>query len=214
MAYKYAVFDWDGTLANTYPVISAAYDYVFERLNLPKISYDKLVKITGTLQNKNMLEYVFGERSREAAVFYYDYIEKHHTECLSAVDGAKDLLSFCKDKELELYLLTNKKTKFIQEELLALDFAKYFKKVVAAGEYAEDKPHPIACKALFDNNLPQAKDIVVVGDGVADIKTAQALGGSDCIFINKNNKVQQIKPKYVAENLFEVKNILEKTNNE
>lgn len=64
------------------------------------------------------------------------------------------------------------KTRFIKEELEKLGFSKYFKKVVAAGEYAEDKPHPLACYAVFDNRLPPAGEIVVIGDGEADVKTA------------------------------------------
>lgn len=40
MSIKYVVFDWDGTLADTYPVISAAYDYTFDTLGLPRIPYD------------------------------------------------------------------------------------------------------------------------------------------------------------------------------
>ena len=54
--------------------------------------------------------------------------------------GAEKLLGFCREKGLECYLITNKKTRFIKEELEKLGFGKYFKKVVAAGEYAEDKP--------------------------------------------------------------------------
>lgn len=65
--------------------------------------------------------------------------------------GAEKLLGFCCEKGLECYLITNKKTRFIKEELEKLGFGKYFKKVVAAGEYAEDKPHPLACHAVFDN---------------------------------------------------------------
>ena len=34
MGIKHVVFDWDGTLADTYPVISAAYDYVFKCLDI------------------------------------------------------------------------------------------------------------------------------------------------------------------------------------
>mgnify|MGYP001516059557 CR=1 FL=1 len=62
MKYKYAVFDWDGTLADTYPVISAAYDYTFDKMGLLRIPYDEIKRITSTLQNKDTLGYVFKER--------------------------------------------------------------------------------------------------------------------------------------------------------
>lgn len=70
MKYKYAVFDWDGTLADTYPVISAAYDYTFDKMGLLRIPYDEIKRITSTLQNKDTLGYVFKERRDEAAGYF------------------------------------------------------------------------------------------------------------------------------------------------
>ena len=117
MKYKYAVFDWDGTLADTYPVISAAYDYTFDKMGLLRIPYDEIKRITSTLQNKDTLGYVFKERRDEAAGYFYEYIEKFHTDRLAPMFGAEKLLGFCREKGLECYLITNKKTRFIKEEL-------------------------------------------------------------------------------------------------
>ena len=156
MKYKYAVFDWDGTLADTYPVISAAYDYTFDKMGLLRIPYDEIKRITSTLQNKDTLGYVFKERRDEAAGYFYEYIEKFHTDRLAPMFGAEKLLGFCREKGLECYLITNKKTRFIKEELEKLGFGKYFKKVVAAGEYAEDKPHPLTVPGWFTTRIRQA----------------------------------------------------------
>lgn len=54
MKYKYAVFDWDGTLADTYPVISAAYDYTFDKMGLLRIPYDEIKRITSTCRTKTL----------------------------------------------------------------------------------------------------------------------------------------------------------------
>lgn len=65
MSIKYVVFDWDGTLADTYPVISAAYDYTFDTLGLPRIPYDEVKRITSTLQNKDTLAASSANASRK-----------------------------------------------------------------------------------------------------------------------------------------------------
>lgn len=210
--YRYAVFDWDGTLADTHPVISAAYDYTFEKMKLPAIPRDEIKRITGTLQNKDTLGYIFGERRDEAAGYFYEYMRKFHTERLAPQPGARDLLEFCRESGIECYLITNKKTEFIRKELVALNFSGYFKKVVAAGEYAEDKPHPVACRALFDGNVPPAEEIAVIGDGDADVKTAAALGGADCILYDPEQKYKGGKPTCKISRLIEAKTILEKAN--
>ncbi len=209
MRYKYAVFDWDGTLADTFPVIFSAYDFAFEKLKLKKISPDELKRILSAVQNKDVLGYVFGEYKNEAAEYFYEYVNENHGKNLKPQPGAKELLDFCQRAGVESYLITNKKTKFINQELSLLGFDKYFKKVVAAGEYGEDKPHPLACQALFDYKLPKAEEIVVIGDGEADVKTAQALNGADCIIFDPLHKYKGVSPTYKIDFLNQAEKILE-----
>ncbi|MDO4184246.1 MAG: HAD family hydrolase [Rhodospirillales bacterium] len=209
MKYKYVVFDWDGTLADTYAIISAAYDYAFEKMGLPKMLHDELKRIASTIQNREMLGYIFKGRKDEAAKYFYEYIEKYHTKNLVAQPGARELLDFCKKSGVESYLLTNKKTKFINEELLALGFAGYFKKVVAAGEYEHDKPHPVACYAVFDGKVPQPNEILVIGDGEADALTAKALNGADCLIYDPKQKYKGMVPTYKINRLIDAEAILE-----
>ena len=214
MSIKYVVFDWDGTLADTYPVISAAYDYTFDTLGLPRIPYDEVKRITSTLQNKDTLGCIFGERKQEAADAYYSFIGKHHAAALEAMPGARSVLEYCRKHNITSILITNKKTRFIKEELEKLGFGKYFKKVVAAGEYAEDKPHPLACHAVFDNRLPPAGEIVVIGDGEADVKTAAAFEHdgerAECIIYDPKRKYRGPEPDHKIESLIEAAAILEK----
>lgn len=216
MAIKYIVFDWDGTLADTYPVISAAYEHTFATLNLPPIPYDEVKRITSTLQNKDTLGHIFGARKEEAAKAYYDYINKHHTTKLEAMNGAKELLEYCKKHNIKNYLITNKKTQYIAEEIAKLGFTELFDKVVAAGEYAEDKPHPIATHALFDNKIPPADQILVLGDGEADYKTARTYDSEKqkafCAIYDPKHKYNGSTPDYKIDNLTKLITILEQQN--
>ena len=214
MKHKYVVFDWDGTLADTYPVISAAYDYTFDKLGLLRIPYDEIKRITSTLQNKDTLGHIFKERKDEAARYFYEYIEKSHTARLVPMFGAEKLLEYCRDKGLGCYLISNKKTQYLREEMEKLGFEKYFKKVVAAGEYPEDKPHPAACRAVFGEKLPPADEIVVIGDGEADVKTAETYAHdgrkAKCIIYDPKRKYRGKEPDYKVESLTEAVKILEK----
>ena len=106
---KYMVFDWDGTLADTYPVINSAYAYTFKKMNLPVLSAKEIKEITSSKQNKDIFEYLFGARAAEAKEIYYDYIEKNHCS-LKAMPYAKELLDFCMFNNIRSLLMTNKKT--------------------------------------------------------------------------------------------------------
>lgn len=200
MGIKHIVFDWDGTLADTYPVISAAYNYTFDKLGLPRISYDEIKRITATLQNKDNLTYIFGERKEEAAKFYYEYINVHHAANLEPMPYAKDMVEHCRKLGQKCYLLTNKKTKYVAEEINKIGFNGLFDKVIAAGEFAEDKPHPIATHALFDNKLPETDTILVIGDGEADVKVARTYDHdgkkTKCLIYDPKQKYNGTEPDY------------------
>lgn len=205
MSIKYIVFDWDGTLADTYPVISAAYDYTFDTLGLPRIPYDEIKDITSALQNKDTLSRVFGERKTEAADAYYSFIGQHHAAKLQAMPDAQDLLEFCRLQGLKCFLITNKKYLYADEEIETLGFTEFFDKVIAAGDYPEDKPHPVATHAVFDNNLPPADEIMVIGDGEADVKTARTYDHDGkkafCIIYDSKQKHLRSKPDFIINSL-------------
>lgn len=212
MKIKHIIFDWDGTLADTYPVISAAYDHTFKTLNMPSLSYDEIKRLTSTLQNKDTLGFIFGDRKEEAKTVYYDYIQKHHVNKLRAMPFAKELLEFCKNNHFLTYLITNKKRAYFLEEADKLGFTGFFNKIAAAGDFSEDKPHPAATYALFDNHLPQADSILVIGDGKADFQTARTLDHNGkkalCVIYDPVQKYSDETPDFLVQNLDDIIHIL------
>lgn len=202
MSIKHVVFDWDGTLADTYPVISAAYNHSFDSLGLPRVPYDEIKRITSSLQNRDNLACLFGERKQEASEAYYAFISEHHATKLEAIPQARELLDYCHQQGFKCYLLTNKKTMYVTKEIEKLGFQGLFDKVIAAGQYSQDKPHPVATLALFDEQLPPADEILVIGDGEADVKVARTYDhdykSAQCILYDPNHKYQGEKPDFIV----------------
>ena len=218
MTVRYVVFDWDGTLADTYPVIAEAYKYTFEGLGMAPIEYSEIKRLTSTLANKDMLAFVFGDKKEQAKQLYYSYIEANHKSKLRPVPHAKELLDFCRSKGLKLYLLSNKRRAYLYEEMQYLGFADYFAKIIAAGDCPEDKPNPDTVRALFGDDLPNSEDILVIGDGMADWKTAQdqkkKKKNSRCIIYDPHKNFSQGAPDYVVSDVADVIAILRKEDNE
>ncbi len=134
------------------------------------IPYEEIKEITSSLQNKDVLTHVFGNKKEQASIIFDDYIKQNHLNKLKAIKNAKELLDYCKQNNYKTYLITNKRKNFVLKEIKKLGFEKYFSKIVAAGEYLQDKPSHIATHQLFDNQLPPASSILVIGDGKADVK--------------------------------------------
>ncbi len=215
---KHVVFDWDETLANTYPVISSAYENIFKTLNMPSISYDEIKRITSTLQNKDTLGYIFGDKKEEAKDAYYKYINEHHISKLEMMPNAEKLLRYCMSKNMKCYLITNKRRKIFLEESDEVGFTQFFTNIVAAGDFEEDKPHPSATRAVFLGKKPDADEILVVGDGVADYKVARTYDDADgkkakCVIYDPDDKYKGDKPDYKVKDLADIINILEESVN-
>ena len=182
---KYAVFDWDGTLADTYPVLYQAYSLIFSKLNMPLPSLNEIKNITGKLPNNQIFSHLYGSKAEIARPIFYDYITKHHLKGLQMMSGAKEVLDFCLKKGITPLLITNKTGKYIKEELEYLGLEHYFKKIVHAGQTREDKPHPTACRALFDSCLPPSGEIIIIGDGASDVEVAKFYGAKSIIYKSK-----------------------------
>lgn len=212
MKIKHVVFDWDGSLVNTYPVLSAAYVHAFNSLNMNPLPYEEIKKITSTVPNKDVLECLFGSKKDNARSFFYDYIDKHHATKLEAMPNAQKLLDFCAQNDIKCYIVTNKKRKYFLEESNKLNFTKYFTSVVTAGDFAEDKPHPVATHAVFGYEIPDSETILIVGDGMADYKTARTYDRHNkktkCIIYDPSNKYNGPKPDYTISDLSNVIDIL------
>ena len=215
MKFDYVVFDWDGTLADTCQLISSAYEYTSKTLGTKIYSYDEIKKITSTIQNKDILKYVYGEKEQEAKRVFYDYVKKNHVADLKPVCGAESLLEFCYENGLKFFLITNKKRELLTKEMEKLGFEKFFENVVAAGDFSQDKPHPMATKALFGTNLPKAESILVIGDGEADWKTARTFddgnGKSSCVIYDPKNTYNGSEPDYKVNDLCKVIDILKES---
>ena len=223
---KHIVFDWDGTLADTYPTITAAYNYVFKRMEMSEetLSIEKLKYITGTLQNKDTAGFIFGNRKDEALKFYYEYINNHHTDNLSSIPGAIDVLEFCKDHNIKCYLISNKTNKasgdkkaYLSKEVQKLGLEKYFEKIQGAGEADEDKPSLKATHALFNHSLPNPEEIFFLGDGSADYQIAKSYikngKSAKVIIYNPDNIYKGPQPDYMVVNMSSVIEIIKKENN-
>ena len=227
----FVIWDWDATLADTYPVINKAYAHTYKMLGMEKEvkSFDEIKRITSTLQNKDVLECVFGlERKEDARKIFYEYIGKNHANTLEPIKGAYVAMEYLAKIGAESMLLSNKtntdkdgRGKYLEEELNKLEMLKYFSAVSGAGEKEEDKPSLAAIKGLIDKSSkkPTKNDLIlVIGDGEADMKVAENLRAEGfkvrSVLLDPKNKYKgSIRPNYIVHELNTLPIILQNETN-
>ena len=206
----YAIFNW-GTLADTYPAIIAGYNEAFRTLGIEPFTEEKIKHLTRVEPDKNILfETAFGKHKEQAREIFYKYIIEHHLDNLSLFPGANDVLKFCENNNIKCYLISGKtntsEKPFLRDEVKKLGLETCFEKILGAGEAERDVPSELAMYALFDDDLPDPEETVVVGKGKIDYLVAKECFSTPTpiIICNPEGIYTSPRPNYMITNLSEV----------
>lgn len=139
------------------------------------------------------------------------YIEENGIE---AKKGSAEMLSYFKNNGYKIALATATAPERTEKYLKQLDLYKYFDKIVCASMVKTGKPKPdiylLAAKMLELS----PKECVALEDSPNGIKSANSAGCYTVFVPDLDEPNIEIKPliNYIAENLCDVKNIVEKIN--
>jgi phosphoglycolate phosphatase len=174
------LFDLDGTLIDSVPDIAAAVNELLARDTLPALHVDEvrvmigygvtmLVKRAFAARNIDLTGAILDEKT---AIFSGIY-EQHLTDLTVVLPGARDILAHYRAVGKKLALVTNKPQAATLKVLEHFGLADAFA-VVVGDSGLPRKPEPdMVLHALAQLDVSPGK-AVMVGDSVADVKSARA----------------------------------------
>jgi len=206
MKNKYIIFDCDGTLLNTYPLIMESFKRTFKNY-LPDYSLteDELNSFFGPSLRLTFLRY-FDESMVDDVIKYYRKINRSlMPEWINVFEGIIDLLEYLKQNEYPISILSNKAYDMIMYGLELTNIAHYFDVIIGYEQMPQHKPHPAGIEVIKDFYKTNNNDnIYLIGDTLIDINTAtnaniNSVGVTWCItkkedFIKGNAKYIINKP--------------------
>lgn len=114
-------------------------------------------------------------------------------------DGVIELLELLKEKDRNIYLLSNAKRIFTLYEMKLLGIEKYFDGICFSSDYHVCKPdEKFYYKLLKKFNINIQASIMIGNDFIADIEGANDIG-LDSLYINSNLSPEitsELKSKY------------------
>lgn len=121
---------------------------------------------------------------------------------------AKEILTYLKNKEYVLHLITNGFEQIQWRKLENAEIGHYFSTVITSETAGSLKPH----KEIFDFAIARAaccyQESLMLGDNLdADILGA-INAGMDTVFVNHINEQTSLKPTYIIYELRELEDIL------
>jgi 2-phosphoglycolate phosphatase len=201
------IFDFDGTLVDSYEAITASVNHVRAAHNLPPLHEPEVRRCVGR-GPAYLLQHTVPGTDLDKDMARY---RAHHPSVLRGgtrlLPGAAETLRMLKESGLHLAVCSNKPRDFTRELLDYLGLAPSIDAVIGPEDAARIKPAPdMLLAALQELNVAPA-EALYVGDMVVDIETARAAGvivwviptGSD-----ERSTLQAAKPDRIVQSLREL----------
>lgn len=183
---KAVLFDWDGTLVNSWPIIHESMNQTLEAMGHAKWT----IKETNERVRRSLRDAfpaLFGHRWEEARDIFYSAYRAVHLERIEKKEGAEDLIGLLSELGVYLGVVSNKSGGHLRAESKKLGWDRYFEgRLVGATDARRDKPatDPVYM-ALAGSGISPSSDVWFVGDTWIDIACGRA-AKCHTIFIGKN----------------------------
>tara|TARA_B100001564_G_scaffold355233_1_gene367186 strand:+ start:1132 stop:1785 length:654 start_codon:yes stop_codon:yes gene_type:complete len=169
---KAILFDWDNTLADTWPTIHEALTHTFVTMGKEPWTFEQTKeKVHRSLRDS--FPEIFHDKWEEAGQLYLDYFESVHIERLTPIKHAKEMLDALKETGIYTAVVSNKTGYNLRSEISHLGWGHYFAKQIGAKDAKNDKPHPDPIYlALEGSGIEPNKDVWLIGDSLTDLECA------------------------------------------
>lgn len=170
------LFDWDNTLADTWPTIHHALAATFRAMDREPWTFEE-TRARVRASARDSFPALFGARAEEAMAIFYRCFETDHLAKLRERPGATTMLERLHGAGYYLAVVSNKRGDLLRREAEALDWTHLFASLVGANDAERDKPavEPVRL-ALGDGGLAPGPDIWFVGDTDIDLVCAANSG--------------------------------------
>lgn len=180
--YKAAIFDLDGTVADTVVSIATASNLTLEHVGLEPRPVEEYKFYAGdgadTLIQRALLAAgdVEGALYGEAYAYYQTIFEEYCTYKVKAFDGMKETLDTMKNEGLRLAVFTNKPHARAIRVLEEVFGEGYFDVILGQRPGYPKKPDPTGLYDIMEVLAVEAKECIYVGDTNVDMQTGNQAG--------------------------------------
>ncbi|MEQ8334020.1 HAD family hydrolase [Nisaea sp.] len=170
------LFDWDSTLVDNWPGVTAAMNAALAAFDLP-VWTEAEMRFRAKRSMRDSFPEIFGMEWERASALFYTAFEERHIEGLRALPGAAELLAALRDSSVLMGVVSNKNGVFLRAEADSLGWTGFFHRIIGATDAAQDKParDPVDL-ALAGSGQVAGASTWFVGDSLVDLQCGLASG--------------------------------------
>jgi len=204
MKFKHIIWDYDGTLFDSYPVVVAAFNEILIKYDIVEDINEIYSHMKISLSHAN--EY-YREKHDLDDVFFEQYKNLktiYDREKTKPFDGAVELCEAICTFGGKNYLYTHRDNSAV-ESINKHDMANFFTESITSQQQFTPKPSPDAILYLLEKYKFPPDEAIMIGDRGIDIISGKNAGIYSCYFSGDNGKydVADYNAKNFSE-LFEV----------
>ncbi len=178
-ALKGVIFDMDGTLVSTLPLIVHCVNEIVEKYLGRTLSLEEVMATFGPAAREIIRSFTgqLGEvRSREAIEDYYSCYRRELPKRALLFPGIEELLGKLRDSGRCLGVFTGVERALMDMTVDSFDLKKHFQVLVAGDDVQKTKPDPEGVRLALSKMMLRPEETMMVGDSPADILAGKGAG--------------------------------------
>ena len=175
---KLIVWDFDGTLADSRPLIEAGMAHALDALGQPRALMGEWLKYVG-LPVEEGIRRTFdpvGLDMETVLKAYRSFGHADHEDLMKPFNGIPELLSELKARGQAMAIATSKRRVPLLRQLEGFGWSGLFDPIITPDEVTHGKPHPESLALIQKLTGLGADDLLMVGDTPFDLEMARAAG--------------------------------------
>ena len=180
------LFDLDGTLVDTAPDLMHAHNHVMKKFGYPTKSTEQIRNLVGQGAGAMLGRSIWGQAKKEFSKVndekikkemvseFVDFYGKNIINESTLINGVKDFLKWCKEKNISMAVCTNKQEYLSNDLLKKIGIYDYFEYVAGSDTFDYCKPDPRHLTTVIDILDGDLKKTVMIGDSETDANAAKA----------------------------------------
>ncbi|MDC1176726.1 HAD-IA family hydrolase [Candidatus Pelagibacter sp.] len=182
------LFDLDGTLVDTAPDLMRAHNHVMKKFGYPTKSTEEIRNLVGQGAGAMLGRSIWGQAKKEFGKVqnekikkemidaFVDYYGKNIINESTLINGVKEFLKWCKEKNISMAVCTNKQEHLAIDLLKKIGIYDYFEYVAGSNTFDYCKPDPRHLTNVIEILGGEIKRSIMIGDSETDANAAKKAG--------------------------------------
>jgi len=173
MKLKGFIFDLDGTLINSLPVVRTSLSATLLKFS-GRVYTDKEISSLFGPSEDGIFKKLFPESWREVLQFYLNEYDRIHGQYAKPFPGVVDTLTLLQARKIKLALVSGKGAESMEISLKYSGLKHFFEIIISGSEFRASKPEHI--RLVLERWKLSPDEVAYVGDIAYDVASAKEVG--------------------------------------